>query len=184
MDDPPRRIHIVGVSGTGKSTLARQVAAILDVPRLELDEVFWDANWTYRDLHEARAIIRTFLDENRSGWVVEGGWTNRLGGLLDTDRPDGPDLVVWPDHRRRTVMCRIVTRTLRRAICREELWHGNREEPRSWLRRDPDDNIIRWAWVMYPETRNRMQARIDAGEPVLRLDGQRAVDGWLGSLKA
>ena len=183
MDDPPRRIHIVGVSGTGKSTLARQVADILDLPQLELDEVFWDADWTFRDLDDARAIVRTFLADNPTGWVIDGVWTRRLDGLLDTHTPDGPDVVVWPDHARRTVMFRVTRRTVLRGVRREVIWHGNRENPRDWFRRDPDKNIIRWAWVMYPETRDRMQARIDAGEPVLRLAGQRAVDDWLRSLK-
>jgi len=37
------------------------------------------------------------------------------------------DIVVWFDLPRRTVMRQVVTRTLRRAITRAELWNGNRE---------------------------------------------------------
>ena len=32
-------------------------------------------------------------------------------------------------------------------IQREELWNGSRERPRSLVSRDPNDNIILWAWT-------------------------------------
>ncbi|MFW0786267.1 hypothetical protein AAFP35_17325 [Gordonia sp. CPCC 206044] len=64
---------------------------------------------------------------------------------------------------------------------REVLWHGNRERPSTWLRLDPHENIIRWAWVQYPVIGNRTR-RIDDGEPIVRLSGQAQVDSWLARL--
>src|SRR6476619_989744 len=54
----PRRLRVLGTSGAGKSRLAARVSEVLGVPRLELDAVFWDADWTYRDLDEARSLVR------------------------------------------------------------------------------------------------------------------------------
>lgn len=181
---PPRRIRIVGTSGSGKSRLAAAVAARTGLPRLDLDAVFWDAGWTYRDLDEALGLIRGFVAAHPDGWVSDGNWTSRLGDLLDPGRPGGADAIVWVDHPRPVVMRRVISRTLRRAVTREELWHGNRERPRSWLRWAPDENIVRWAWTDYPVMRARMEARIAAGEPVIRLRGQREVDAWLAGLSA
>ncbi len=79
-------------------------------------------------------------------------------------------------------MRRVIGRTIRRAVTREELWHGNRERPSSWLRWDPHENIVRWAWTDYPVKRERMLAAIAAGEPVIRLRGQCEVDTWLAAL--
>ena len=180
----PRRIRIVGTSGSGKSRLAVQLAADLGLPRLELDAVFWDAGWTYRPLDEARGIVRDFMDRHPDGWVIDGNWTSRLQGLLDPGTPGGPDAVVWLDHSRAVVMTRVIRRTLRRGILREELWHGNRERPSSWLRRDPGENIVRWAWTQHPVQRRRMAERVAAGWPVVRLSGQRAVDRWRAGLVA
>ncbi|MGB4780303.1 toxin [Microbacterium sp.] len=178
----PRRFHIVGTSGSGKSHLAQQVAARTGLPRLDLDAVFWDANWTYRDLDEAHAIIRAFLDRHPDGWVADGNWTNRLGGLLDPGTPGGADALVWVDQPRPVVMRRVVARTFRRAVTREELWHGNRERLASWLRWAPEENIVRWAWTDYPRKRERMLQAIADGIPVVRLRGQREVDAWVASL--
>lgn len=181
---PPARIRIVGTSGSGKSRLAEEVAARTRRARLELDEVFWDAGWTYRDLAEAQARVRAFLAAHPERWVADGNWNSRLGGLMEPGTPGGADVVVWVDHPRRVVMWRVLRRTLRRGILREELWHGNRERVRSWLKWKPEDNILRWAWTSYPTMQRRMEARIAAGDPVVRLRGQREVDEWVRSLSS
>lgn len=176
------RLRIVGVSGSGKSSLAEQVAARTGLPRLELDAVFWDADWQFRDMDEAHTLVRTFVAENPDGWVIDGNWTSRLDGLLDPGSPGGADALVWLDHPRHLVMARVIRRTLRRGVTREELWHGNRERPATWLKWQPEENIVRWAWTQHARVREGMLARIAAGEPIVRLRGQREVDAWLDRL--
>src|SRR6476620_4079213 len=128
-----RRIRVLGTTGSGKTTFARRLAAGLRVSHLELDEVFWDAGWTKRDPDEARALIVAFTSTSHDGWVVDGNWSVGTDGLL-TDA----DALVWFDYPRRTVMARVVRRTLWRGLLRTELWHGNRENLRNVLNADPD----------------------------------------------
>jgi adenylate kinase family enzyme len=182
MVSPPSRLRIVGTSGAGKTTLARQVAARTGLPHLELDAVFWDAGWQRRDLDEALGIVREFAAAHPGGWVADGNWSTPLNGLLDPGTPGGADAVVWLDQPRAVVMRRVVGRTIRRGVLREQLWHGNRERMSDWLRWEPERNIMRWAWTSHPRTRARMLARIAAGEPIVRLQGQRDVDAWLSTL--
>ena len=94
--------------------------------------MFWDADWTKRDPDEARALIAEFVSAADRGWVVDGNWSVGTDGLL-TDA----DALVWLDYPRRTVMARVVRRTLRRGLLRTELWHGNRENLRNVLKRGP-----------------------------------------------
>jgi energy-coupling factor transporter ATP-binding protein EcfA2 len=42
------RIVVVGTSGAGKTTLARRIAALLELPHIELDAINWQPGW--RDL--------------------------------------------------------------------------------------------------------------------------------------
>lgn len=177
------RLRIVGTSGSGKTRLARRAAAALGVGMLELDAVFWAEGWTRRDVDEARGLVRRFVAEHPEGWVVEGNWTSMLDGLLDPGTPGGADAFVWLDLPRPLVMRQVVTRTLRRGIRREELWHGNRERVSSWLRWEPEENIIRWAWTSHARTAARMEERIATGVPVVRLRGRREVDAWLAGLR-
>lgn len=179
-----RRVRIVGVSGSGKTRLGAEVAQVLGVPHLELDAVFWDAGWTFRDLAEARGVVTDFAAANRDGWVADGNWSSRLEGLLDPGTTDGADVIVWLDHSRPLVMSRVLRRTLWRGLSRQRLWHGNRETPRSWLRRDPEHNILRWAWVQHPVLRERLRRRLqEGGDSIVVLAGRRATREWLDALR-
>ena len=40
-----KRIAIIGSSGAGKSTVARQIAAILHLPLIHLDVFYWQSGW-------------------------------------------------------------------------------------------------------------------------------------------
>jgi len=178
-DTTPRRIRVVGISGSGKTRLAGDIAERLGVAHLELDAVFWDADWTFRNLEQAHSRLDDFLAAHPGGWVTDGNWTTRLDGRLDP--PDGCDIVVWLDHPRWLVMSRVVRRTLWRGITRQELWHGNRERPANWLSRDPELNIMVWAWTQYDGSRAKLLPLV--GTPgFVRLRGRRAVRRWLSSL--
>lgn len=178
----PTRIHIVGCSGSGKTTLARAVASRMGLAHIELDEVFWDRDWTFRDLDQARVDLAGRLAASPEGWVADGNWSSRLDGALDP-ATGGSDLLVWLDHPRALVMTRIIRRTVWRGLTRREIWHGNRESVRGWFSREPERNIMLWAWHSHPELRRRFGPRL--GEPgVIRLSGRRAVRQWLSGLPA
>ncbi|MDQ0374170.1 toxin [Cellulomonas humilata] len=173
-----RRVRVVGTTGSGKTTFAGRLAARLDVPHLELDEVFWDAGWTKRDPEEARALIRAFVESADRGWVTDGNWTAGTQGLL-TDA----EAFVWLDYPRRTVMARVVRRTLRRGVLRTELWHGNRENLRNVLNADPEQNVVLWSWTSHTRTRTRYSTlAADSPIPVIRLRSPREAQRWLGTL--
>lgn len=177
------RIRIVGTSGSGKSHLATRAAERTGALRLELDGVFWGADWTLRDPRAAFAEIASFTATN-ADWIIDGNWDSKLGDLLAPGTDGGATAVVWLDLPRRTVMRRVIARTLRRGILRQELWHGNRERLSNLLRWDPERNIVRWAWTSHANVRRRMLRAVDAGLPVVRLRTRRDIDSWLGSLPA
>jgi hypothetical protein len=52
-------------------------------------------------------------------------------------------------------MRRLIVRTARRAITRQELWNGNREPLTGMFRRDPRDNLVRWSWMTHGEYAER-----------------------------
>lgn len=175
----PRRIRIHGTSGSGKTTLARQVAARTGLVRIELDEVFWDAGWQQKHPDAGREILRARLAaaEDGPGWVVDGNWQSKVLDLLED-----ADTIVCLDLPRRTVMRRIVTRTVARGITRRPLWHGNRESLTSLVRTKTEDNIVLWSWRTWAGNRARWDALEASGAPVVRLRTPREVRAWLASL--
>jgi adenylate kinase family enzyme len=134
-----RRVSVVGSAGSGKSTLARDLAARLQVPHVELDAIFHQPGWTPLPEEEFAARVATAVAAD--GWVVDGNYS-AVAPLVWARA----DTVVWIDLPRRTVLRRIVWRTLRRAAIRAELWNGNRERWRNMFSLDPQKSVIAWSW--------------------------------------
>jgi adenylate kinase family enzyme len=126
---------MVGVPGSGKSTLGRQLAGRLAVPYVELDAIFHQPEWT--PLPEEQFRRRVAAIASGDGWVIDGNYS--------TVRPlvwGHADTVVWLDPPRRTVMRRLIWRSIRRAAGRTELWNGNRERWRNLFTWDEQESII------------------------------------------
>jgi len=68
------------------------------------------------------------------------------------------DTVIWLDLDRPIVMRRVVGRTVRRVLRREELWNGNREPVGNLFALNPEESIIRWAWTKHGPTRTKYAA--------------------------
>lgn len=133
------RVSVVGVSGVGKSTVARQAAALLRIPYVELDAIHHGANWTEIPEFELRRIVTGLVAGE--AWVIDGNYRkvrNLIWGRATT--------VVWVDPSRLVVMAQVIRRSFLRAVTRQELWHGNRERISKWV--DPG-HPIRWAWRTY-----------------------------------
>jgi len=139
-----QRVVVVGVSGAGKTTLARELAMRLGVPHIELDALHWGPGWTEvpKDIRRARAEAVVA----REGWTICGNYS----ALRDLIWPRA-DTVVWLDYPMRIVLWRVVLRSVRRCITREALWAGNVETWRKTF--FSNDSIIVWAWTSWRKQR-------------------------------
>ncbi|MFB9359043.1 AAA family ATPase [Actinoplanes nipponensis] len=162
---------MAGPSGSGKTTTAQRIAAILRVPRVEIDSLFHGPGWTPRpsfvtDVHRFAA---------GPAWVTEWQYSAVREHLADR-----ADLLVWLDLPRWLVMRQVIARTVRRRLRREELWHGNTEAP-LWTILTTKDHIVRWAWQTHPTARARVRDQL-AKRPeltVVRLRSRREIARWL-----
>ncbi|MCW2928187.1 MAG: adenylate kinase [Thermoleophilia bacterium] len=170
-----RRVLVAGISGAGKTTLARQLAGRLGLPRHELDALHHGPGWVKRPSFEED--VTAFADD--PAWVCEDQYQRLLGTLLW----ERADTVVWLDLPRRVVMRRVLWRTASRMVLRTELYNGNREQPRALL--DPG-HPVRWAWSQHA-ARRAHTAALAAAHPtvrVVRLHTPREVAAWLARLGA
>ena len=143
-----QRVSVVGNSGSGKSTLGAALASRLGVAYVELDSIVHQPGWVELPRDEFRARVEAVAAGD--AWVIDGNYTavrDLVWARADT--------VVWIDLPRPLVMRRIIARTLRRAVLRQELWNGNREPASNWLTLDPERSIIMWSWTQHAKYRVR-----------------------------
>lgn len=183
MNDPVRskeaglcRISVVGTTGSGKTSLARRLSAILCLPHVELDALYWEADWTPapRDLFRRR-VARSLGGER---WVVDGNYS-KVRDIVWARA----DTVVWLDYSLPVILGRLLWRTLRRVISKEELWSGNRENVKSLFGRD---SILLWALKTYARRRQEYPALLSSSEYhhlfAVRLCSPRQTAAWLEGL--
>ncbi len=69
----PKKIHIIGSVGSGKTTLAKELSVKLQIPYYELDNIVWKRHKSgdiRRTEVERKVYLNTILQSD--GWIVEG----------------------------------------------------------------------------------------------------------------
>jgi shikimate kinase len=150
-----RRVVIVGTTGSGKSVLAERLARTLSLPPIELDALFWMPGWQPALIELFRHRVDTATQAD--GWIIVGNYSqvrDLVWGRADT--------LVWLDFPLPLVLWRLLRRTVRRVVSREDLWDtGNRESVRrSFFSRH---SILLWALKTHRRNRARFSADIESG---------------------
>jgi adenylate kinase family enzyme len=172
------RISVVGTSGSGKTTFAGKLSKILGIPHVELDSLSWEVDWEPAPRDVFRLRVREAVSADR--WIVDGNYGNDARDLVW----ERADTVVWLNYSFPVTLYRIVGRTLRRIVTREECCNGNRESLRIALSRD---SIILWTLQTYHRRRAEYPARLAAmehrGSRIIKLHSPKEADRWLASLE-
>jgi adenylate kinase family enzyme len=166
-----RRVAVISsASGNGKTTLGRKLAAGLGVPFVELDSLVHGPNWVETPDDELRVLVEPIVAGE--GWVIDGVYRGKLGTLV----LDAADTIVWLDLPLRVWLPRLLRRTIRRVVRREELWNGNRETFRDafWGR----EALVPFALHQHFRRRRIYPAEL-AGLPVVRLRSTHEVDRFM-----
>lgn len=171
------RIAVVGTTGSGKTTLAKQIAQSLGIPHIELDALHWEPNWTevpdeiFRE-HLAIAIAA-------DSWVTDGNYSVVRDLLWQQ-----ANIIVWLDYSFPVTFGRLFHRTIRRAITQESVCNGNRES--IWLSFFSKDSILLWLLQTYSKRRKQYPLLFQQPEyahlKVVRLRSPQATQQWLSGL--
>ena len=172
--DVADRILVYGVTGSGKTTMARQIAARTGLPWHAVDELTWEPGWVAVPADEQRRRIGAICAGER--WILDAAY----GAWLEVPMAR-VQLIVALDYPRWRSLGRLIWRTIRRAVDREPVCNGNTETFRQAF---SQDSIIVWHFRSFARKRERMRAWAadQSGPDVVRLTSPARARRWLASL--
>ena len=95
--DQNAKLVIIGNSGSGKSTVAKHIAAATGLPAHDLDLIHWHDDGSKRDEVESKALVERI--SSAPTWIIEGmyGWLAEVA-LIEATAPIWTDLI-WSECR-------------------------------------------------------------------------------------
>jgi adenylate kinase family enzyme len=130
-----QRIVLFGNSGSGKTTIARELVRDHGLAHLDLDGLAWDTSRNRRPVSESKAEIDRFV-ETHASWVIEGCY----GDLLELVVPHASEVRFLNPGVEACV-----------ANCRARPW-----EPEKYPTKKAQDEMLEFliGWVREYENRN------------------------------
>ena len=98
------KVAVIGYSGAGKSTVAKQLADFYNCPVLHLDKVQFEENWKERDIQQAKEMVHQFMEN--SCWVIDGNYEK----FYLERRLEEANQIIFLDFSRTTCLWRVYCR--------------------------------------------------------------------------
>jgi adenylate kinase family enzyme len=139
---PYKRVVVIGVTSSGKSTLAETLARRFDMEFVELDALHWEPNWQEAPLEVFRARVEKATEAKK--WSVAGNYHV----VRDIIWPKA-ETIIWLDYPFRIVFWQLSRRTFKRWWTREVLWGTNVEPFFVHFKLWSQDSLFHWLFKSY-----------------------------------
>ena len=165
-----QRIIIIGCGGAGKSTLARKLGEVLDLPVVHLDKLFWKPNWVETSREEFDALLAQELAKDK--WIMDGNFNRTM-----PERIKHCDTIIYLDFSRVVCLMGVVKRVITTyGTVRPDMGEGCPERI--------DFEFMKWVWNFNKNKREsyyKMLNEVEGIETIV-LKNRRAVKMFLKSL--
>ena len=171
------RIVVVGTSCSGKTTTAKKIAEILNIPHIELDAIHWKSNWQETPPDEFRKLVSKAL--KGESWVADGNYSVTRDIVWSK-----ANTLIWLNCSFPVLFSRAIIRTFKRIIFKEVLFSGNRETFKNLLNKDC---IPLWVIKTYRKKRKKYPRLFNekkfAHLEIIKLKDQKSIDEFLEKLQ-
>lgn len=167
---------IYGVTGSGKTVLAEQLADATGIEWHAVDDLTWEPGWVTVPIDVQRRRIQEICA--RPEWILDTAY----GAWLDL--PLGrAQLIVALDYPRWFSLQRLLRRTVARLVDRRSICNGNHESLRGIFSRDA---IVIWHFRSFTRKRQRIRRWCSdpSMPPVVRFGSARQATTWLAGIQS
>ncbi len=162
-----KKITIIGVRASGKSTLARGLGKTLNIPVCFTDSLWWNADWKVADEEFVEKKVREVLESE--SWIIEG-YIQPFG----KEKLELADVVIYLDYPSSA----IVWNGLKR-------WFSHRKTPRPEL---PEGCVEQMSWedfkiLVFRKERGEIEEILQKSKikKLLRFKSRKQLYQWLES---
>ena len=164
------RIIIIGCGGAGKSTLARKLGEVLDLPVVHLDKLFWKPGWVETSREEFDALLAMELAKDK--WIMDGNFNRTM-----PERMKRCDTIIYLDFSRLACLMGVLKRVITTYDkVRPDMGEGCPERI--------DLEFLKWVWNFNKNKRESYYKLLNEAENVetIVLKNRRAVKLFLKTL--
>jgi len=176
---PYNRVVIIGVTSSGKSTLAENLAKRCDLSFIELDALHWEPNWQEAPLEVFRIRVEKAVQAEK--WAVAGNYHI----VRDLIWPKA-EAIIWLDYPFLTVLWQLTRRTFTRWWTQELLWGTNREPLVRHFMLWSQDSLFHWLFKTYWRRKREIPMLLSEPEnghlKVIRFEHPKETRKWLEGL--
>jgi adenylate kinase family enzyme len=139
---PYTRVVVVGVTSSGKSTLAETLAKRFNLKYIELDALHWEPKWQGAPLEIFRARVEEAT--RAKNWVVAGNYHSVRDLIWHK-----AEAVIWLDYPLLTILWQLTRRNFKRWWTQELLWGTNREPFWVHFKIWSNESLYHWLFKTY-----------------------------------
>jgi adenylate kinase family enzyme len=176
---PFKRVIVIGVTSSGKSTLAETLARRFDMDFIELDALYWEPNWQGAQLEVFRNRVERAVQAEK--WSVAGNYHT----VRDVIWPRA-EAVIWLDYPFMTVFLQLTRRTFKRWWTNEVLWGTNLEPFFVHFKLWSQDSLFHWLFKTYWRRKREIPILLSQAEfshlQLIRFTRPQETAKWLESL--
>jgi adenylate kinase family enzyme len=176
---PYKRLVVVGVTSSGKSTLAERLARRFDLDYIELDALHWEPNWQAAPLEVFRQRVERAIQAEK--WIVAGNYHV----VRDLIWPQA-EAIIWLDYSMGRVFWQLTQRTFKRWWTQELLWGTNREPLLNHLKLWSNESLFHWLFKTYWRRKREYPMLLSQPEYchliLIRFKNPKETEQWFKSL--
>lgn len=162
-----KRVAVIGCGGSGKTTLARELAARLGIEVVHLDGLYYGPDWSTTPADEWQALQRNLVAQ--PSWIIEGNYASTM-----PIRVAAADTIIYLD---------LPTHVCLWSVLRRRLKFRSRSRPDLGVYDRINWQFIRFIWSFRRTRRPHILALIDEhkqpGASVVRLTSRRAANEFV-----